>query len=85
MGGNDIDDRGLERVACRPDRPALHIDRLDAAGELRRQPFDHPRIVALPCLLEEILLFERVLGVEDRDSCLGLVLLEIGGDEEARS
>ena len=63
------------------DRRVLDVDRLDAAGELARQPLDHSRIVAGPSVLEQILLEETVLRIEDQDLRPRLELLEIVGDQ----
>ena len=52
---DDIGDRGLERLALGHHRSRLHVDRLDPAGELGGQPFDHSRIVAVPGVLEQVL------------------------------
>ena len=61
-------------------RSSLHVDRLHAAGELRRQPFDHARIVPGPGVLEHVLRLEGILRVEDQDLRPRLVLLEIVRD-----
>jgi hypothetical protein len=61
----------------RLDHALARLDRLDAAGELRRQPLDHAGIEPAPCLLEQILLEEAVLGIEDDDLRPRLMALEV--------
>ena len=81
MRRDEIDDRTLEGVAGSLDGQVLDVDRLDPAGELAWQPLDHSRIVAGPCVLEQILLEETVFGIEDQDLRPRLELLEIVRDQ----